>query len=816
MAIKDDEVLFRIPFSNYSVTRSHPYSSDSEALQGNRILRCSVYLCREPVLRIQAEFIMRKPIISLALFLLFPLLMQAQMLVSNTMTPAQFVQNVLVGPGVTISNVTYNGHINARGTFTTGAMATNIGFASGVILSSGSVFDAPGPNSSGSTSTALNTGGDPQLAALIPSYTVLDATVLEFDFIPLSDTIKFRYVFASEEWPEFSGSTYNDVFGFFLSGINPLGGMYTNKNLAVLPNTSIPVAINNVNNGTANMGPCNNCQYYVANASGITVEYDAFTTVLTAWALVFPCMTYHIKLAVADAGDQIYDSSVFLEANSFMSNAVNVTAAYSSPSVDTVAVEGCNDAILTFSVPNTTPSPRTIYYGITGSAQNGIDYLTIPAQVTIPANQNSVSITISPILDGIVEPMEQVILIVNTSPCTYDTIRVFIKDNSFLQTYLPSDTVICADTLHLQVMASGGKGPYSYNWSNGDTLSSVDVFTAGYTWYWVETSDICGQLSTDSIEVTISAPVISLVGDTICVGEGALVTATAPGAVNWSWNTGHNTPVIITTPLTTTTYTLIVTDTVGCTDTASVDVIVNPLPVVTTSADTGICEGDTIHLHAWGGLIYNWSNGAAGSPISVAPGGTGSFTVSVTDVNGCEDLADIHVLVVPVPQPDISAAMDTICKGESITLQGNGGSNYLWSTGSSMAAIIVSPESSTQYTLSVSNTVSGTTCSGMATFDLGVKRCNTFFVPNAFSPDGNGLNDQFGLAGVFKTIDYFSMYIYDRWGYLVYHTDDINQPWDGTDGNGSLLMAGTYAYRITIKETYADPILLQGAVTLLR
>jgi len=231
----------------------------------------------------------------------------SQLIIDNTsMTPAQLVQSVLVGGGVTVSNVAYTGSIpNSIGKFSTGGTPTNLGMTSGIILSTGNVLLAPGPNLTGSAGVDNFTGSDPDLEALIPGFTIYDAAVLSFTFKPLSDTIKFKYIFASEEYPEFVGTSYNDVFGFFLSGPG-ISGPYSNnaENIAIIPGTSLPVTIDNVNDHT-------NSQYYVDNTGGATIQYDGFTAVLTAWRIVTPCVNYQIKIAVGDAGDGAYDSAVF-------------------------------------------------------------------------------------------------------------------------------------------------------------------------------------------------------------------------------------------------------------------------------------------------------------------------------------------------------------------------------------------------------------------------------------------------------------------------------------------------------------------------
>ncbi len=208
------------------------------------------------------------------------------------------------------THIKYTGDSNAIGYFSGGD--ENLLFESGIVLSSGDVKNAKGPNISESTATGFNTKGDSDLEKLVSGYKTKDAAVLEFDFIPFSDTIVFQYIFASEEYPEFVASSYNDVFAFFLSGKNPDGGKYKNVNIAVLPNTTIPVSINNVNS-------LKNSNYYKNNTGGLNIEYDGLTIPLTAKAKVVSGEKYHIKIAISDVSDTNLDSGVFLKATSFHS-----------------------------------------------------------------------------------------------------------------------------------------------------------------------------------------------------------------------------------------------------------------------------------------------------------------------------------------------------------------------------------------------------------------------------------------------------------------------------------------------------------------
>ncbi|MCD4731394.1 MAG: T9SS type A sorting domain-containing protein [Bacteroidales bacterium] len=236
-------------------------------------------------------------------------------------TPDDMVE-YLIGIGVYYDNVTYQGADQASGIFNNGS-STNIGIETGIFLTSGSGYIIPGPNTSASAGANNGLNGHPLLDNICTA-TTFDASVLEFDFLPLNDTVKCRFVFGSEEYSEWVGSSFNDVFGFFVTGPNPDSGYYNNQNIALIPGTEIPIAINYVNNGYAPAGvvptgPCTNCEYFVDNTFGLTIEYDGFTTVITLWVLVIPDEAYHFAIAIGDAGDHIYDSGVLLEGTSFKS-----------------------------------------------------------------------------------------------------------------------------------------------------------------------------------------------------------------------------------------------------------------------------------------------------------------------------------------------------------------------------------------------------------------------------------------------------------------------------------------------------------------
>ena len=245
-------------------------------------------------------------------------------------TPAAMVQSLL-GPGVSVSNFQFtgytgtasndvkNGDSSSAGMFTGGTGI--IGFDSGIILSSGGVQNVVGPNTSDSISQVNSLPGDPNLDALT-SGTTFDATVLEFDFTPTFNTITFQYVFASDEYNEWANTPFNDVFGFYLNG----------SNVALLPSTDTAsnlVSINNVNGGNPVGTDAHNAAFFINNdlASGaaLNTEMDGLTKVLSVVANVIPNQVNHIKLAIADTSDSIYDSNVFIKATSFTKSEIELS-----------------------------------------------------------------------------------------------------------------------------------------------------------------------------------------------------------------------------------------------------------------------------------------------------------------------------------------------------------------------------------------------------------------------------------------------------------------------------------------------------------
>lgn len=382
----------------------------------------------------------------------------AQIAVNGGLT-AQQLANILAGPNITVTNAVLTGSGVASGSFS--GNGVSIGFDSGIILSTGNINEAPGPNTNTNTGANLGMPGTPQMNT-IAGVTTYDAITLEFDFEVQSESIQFNYVFSSEEYPEYAppnNSNFNDVFAFFISGPGILG----DENIALVPNSTDPVSINNIN-------PVTNSQYYINNAGGQDIEFDGYTTVLEAKRNnLTPCEVYHLKLVICDAGDGVYSSAVFLQENSLIQGIVEVQT--QTVNSDNVALEGCIPASFTFSFDDISNQDRIINYTVGGTALNGVDYQYVDSSMTIFAGDLSATIYINAFSDGITEGQESVWIIYQPAPCApYDTAFLFINDAQPIDFSLDGFNLDCFDdnTGEIQVNATGGFPPYTFYVTNPD------------------------------------------------------------------------------------------------------------------------------------------------------------------------------------------------------------------------------------------------------------------------------------------------------------------------------------------------------------
>lgn len=274
---------------------------------------------------------MHKRFTFLYLLLMIPFIGTAQIQIDTTYSSSELVAEVLLGKRVKVRNVRYVGSKMSVAAFRDTSLTPLI--AEGIIISTGKVFDAKGPNRRANSTYNIGTRGEHGLESIAKGMT-FDAAYLEFDFQPEMETVIFNFVFGSEEYTEYVNSQFNDVFAFWISGPGYKGV----KNLAVVPKNGAPITVNTINHISnrfnyidnnpfdrlGNLKPEKTPNLHPDLLRGY--EYDGFTTLLSAEARVRPGEVYHIKIAIADVSDGRYDSAVFLEGNSFTSLPLDPTA----------------------------------------------------------------------------------------------------------------------------------------------------------------------------------------------------------------------------------------------------------------------------------------------------------------------------------------------------------------------------------------------------------------------------------------------------------------------------------------------------------
>lgn len=631
----------------------------------------------------------------------------AQLTFNSNMTANQLAQ-MLAGSGVSVTNATLNCATAASGSFTG---TSSMGIQNGIILTSGSITLASPNAGSSSAGTDNNTPGDTDLDGIAGAGT-LDACGLEFDIVPLCDTIKFKYVFGSEEYPEFVNSGFNDAFAFFISG----PGIPTPVNIAKLPGTSTIVTIDNVNSGS-------NSQYYVAN-SGTTIEYDGYTTILTAWSVVQPCLTYHMKIVVADAGDGIYDSGVFLEAGSLQCAAtIAATATVQS------AVEGCQDGSFEFCRSAPFTNPATINFTIAGSATNGTDYTTVSNSITIPAGQSCQTIPIVPADDGITEGVDSILIIYQPGPCPImDTVVIYISD---LYINAGPDKTICNDEDVVIGTATSLTG-ITYAWTPPTGLSSTSVssptltgFNSGttpVTTNYILTASLTGCSVSDTVAITVnpSATVDAGPDQTVCGGTITLA-GTITGATGGTWSGGAGSFAPSDTSLNSAyapTNTEINSGLIKLYLTAngqlgncpgaidSIEINISITSTVSAGPDQTVCFGNSATLiGSFGGNATSaqWAGGTGTfTPDNMSPTATytpstaemtaGSVTLvyaAVDPSSTCEPVTDIMTITIDQQPTANAGSAQQVCKGDSILLAGTIGGSATSSTWSGGAGTFI-------------------------------------------------------------------------------------------------------------------------------
>lgn len=646
-------------------------------------------------------------------------------------TAQQLIEDVFIGGGCfEVSNVTVIGNAQGIGYFSNGLSSVNID--EGVILASGAIGNSAGPNNvTNITTNFFDLAGDPDLDILATA-NVFDAVGIQFDFTPVVNTVQFRYVFASDEYCDYVNTSFNDVFGFFISGPG-IGGPYSNngENIAVVPGTNQDVSINTINIQTnpayyidnvpigqnQNAGGCVAEDLNNQGAAVTEIEYDGFTTVLTATANVQACETYRIRMVVGDVNDGIYDSAVLLEANSFdLGGDVSMDIDLPGLGSSGIAYEGCaGDGFIIFERPQDSNlnQPVDVYFTISpaSTATSGVDFTNLPPFITIPAGQTQFLLPLQIFEDFIDEGTETLILELN-NPCTCQdaSVEIQISDTPPMTVMTP-DLSFCDETsTTLFADVAGGIPGYTYQWSTGGNGPSVTVnATTGTQTHTVTVTDECGnqEISTSTITVAEEAyAVIEGFAEVCETNPNGVLTITFTGTGPWDLTymidgvpqapiigiTENPYFLIASEPGVYTIGSLFVAGCPGIGDGSGIilPTIFNSFIVPTPISCPGEFDGSLDLLITGGSPEYSyvWSNDQYTEDLEFLE--SGMYTVTVTDMNGCTHV-DSSEVISPVPIDAVITelqgvnCLDTLSGAADLNVDGGTpGYTYLWDNGSTL------------------------------------------------------------------------------------------------------------------------------------
>ncbi|MNU19316.1 hypothetical protein D3C71_75410 [compost metagenome] len=565
------------------------------------------------------------------------------------------VSNVVVSPNLAVGDQTRSWGFFNKGT-------TNFPFEKGIVLSTGYAKNSGNVYQVGALSDELPTQGDVDLAAAlgISNNLLKDASYIEFDFIPTATEVKFRYLFASEEYFGDYPCYYTDGFALLLKPNTP-GSTYTN--LAVLPGSAGAVNVKNIRPGTQFNGSpliCGalNASYFGGyNTSSIETNFSGRTIPLTAQATVVPGQSYHFKMVLADNQDFRYDSGVFLEAGSFD---IGVQILGAGGVQLPASINVCDNAPQTFTASTQVPNATYIWYlnngvipGATSASYTATQPGVYKVEVMFPGSSCPGSATVT--------------IVGGTSPT--------VQNATLTSCYGPGNVNFNLTSAQATISTTPG-ATFSYyvnqadaNAGNTSTIATPTTFSSAgnQTIYVLVKNGFCSKVAelqlikASEITATIATPAALT-----CTNTQVTLNASAsvyPAGSTFAWTTtggnivsGTNTlnPVVNLAG----TYTLTITNTyqpgsVVCTGTANVTVLGNSTPPTTTltASKILICAGETVTLTAAGGTTYTWTGlTGTGNTQTVTPTTTTTYTVTAQGANGCTSTAPATITI-EVSQP---------------------------------------------------------------------------------------------------------------------------------------------------------------------
>lgn len=705
--------------------------------------------------------------------------------ISVTSANGQNVKDLLethfLGGGIEISNVRFNGqnvvNSNQIGFFTNPNTANpNVGLASGIVMVTGNYEDAAAGTSSGivnSTSSPATNGNDWSIPLRMvlndqgnSTESMNDVAVLQFDFVASGEYVKFDYVFASEEYPAFVHSAYNDAFGFFISGPfdnqgNPVdeGIPYQYRNIAVIPGTTEPITINTVHDQRG----CHDeySVYHITNTNN-NCKMNAYTVALsTEEVYVVPCYKYKLELVICDVGDASYNSCVFLGAGSFKVDEYSLKEMIPPTGVGTAYVKGCDSDTITMTINRPAFENEQHVLNFFGTAVEGEDFELLdlngnPAGRTLTFMEGDTSASIiikfkNHPTDIGGETLELGIATEFINDCAQiDTIQFNITTPQLLEYTISEDVIYCENELpkneNVEINITGAIGEITYEWSAGVTpnQASNTVGITQPTTIYITATDGCEREIKDSVTFKVQGATVSASVDKRFICEGEVVQLTSTEAVEYAW-------------------------------TSSVEDLLLP-------------DNNTIKTP------------------QAQPTASSIYTVTIVDENGCIASDTVNVVVVPAIDaqlyltPTRTSVLNTQIRFEDRT-QGSYSREWDFGNGEtstqSSGVIVYSSDDTATYQVRLI-AYNQAHCPDTAYGTVQVVPEFSIWIPTAFTPGTDDINAYF--TPIFSTETEYEFTIYSRNGDKIFTTDEKIRAWDGKLKNGNYAPNGSYVYDLYYKD----------------
>lgn len=447
---------------------------------------------------------------------------------------------------------------------------------------------------------------------------------------------------------------------------------------------------------------------YSANTWSLAYTLPTGTTAIGATGVVAD-FSGNVPIVYATTNESSSNRLIAVIDNGALSTATTLANANTASTVFRgLAFSPCAAPTLTLSSNTNFCADQSL--SLTASATGGGPYSYTWTGIGVFSSTNVATPTVTGAATGI-----YTLFASNACGVNSETISVIVNP-------LPSISVNSITICTGQSATLTATGASTYLWSNNSSTSSIVVSPASNSNYTVVGTSTAGCVNSATTQVLVTtAPSITVNSPTICSGQNAILTAN--GVNTFTWSNGANTNSISVAPLANTVYT-VTGSLVGCIGTSSntATVYVNPSPTISISGNTITCSGSSVVLTASGATSYSWSNGSTTSSTTVTPTATTVYAVMGTNANNCSHSLTTTVTVTGAPILTVSATSTLICAGETVTLSVTGANTYSWSEGTTTSVSIVSPTSTTNYTV---NGTIGANCSSAKQITINVNACTS-------------------------------------------------------------------------------------------